>query len=190
MDNTQLATASAQKITIGGLEDLPPSIIPIPYVRLVQPTSKNIETSPGVDALPGTFLFDDTKTSVDSLAFILLRAKHGQVQFERDGEMIITQKIALLCLTGDRKKLFLLSISPTSFSNFGHLVAQLKEKNIQSSWHVVLSATSQKQENEKGKYYVVNFLIEDDVLSEEHQHECAELATAYGMVLEKKQDEQ
>ena len=190
MENNQttssLTADSQNTISIAGLEGLPASIIPIPYVRLVQPTSKNTEVSPGVDAEIGTFLFDDTKTSVAELTFSLLRARHAHVQFERDGEVINTQKILILATVLESEKLFLLSLSPTSFSNFGHLVAQLKEKKAVNVWNYKVIATSEKQENDKGKYYVAKFELKEE-LTKEEQDKLTLLSQKYSPVLDKKE---
>ena len=186
MPDTSLTTPNS--LHIQGLEGLPTSIIPVPYVRLVQPSSKNTEISDGVEAKPGNFLFNDTKQEVESLSFVLLRAKHGQVQFERDGELVTTSKIAILGVT-DNRKLFILSLSPTSFSNFGQLIAQLKEKDITASWLYEILATSEKKENEKGKFYVVKFGIKNK-LEETELAEMEELAKNYTSVPERRESEE
>ena len=182
----ETALTNRSELSIAGLEDLPSSIIPVPFVRLVQPTSTNIEISPGKEAQAGEFLFDDTKTTTQELKFTLLRAKSGTLQFERNNEVVSVQKIALLGITLDNEKLFILNLSPTSFSNFGRLVAQMKEKKVECSWKYSILATSEKQENEKGKYYVVKFFLSDE-LPEEKVHQFEVLAKEYRIVLDRKQ---
>ena len=80
----------------------------------------------------------------------------------------------------------LLSLSPTSFSNFGQLIARLKEKKAINSWNYKVIATSEKQENDKGKYYVAKFQLLEE-LPKEKQDELTILSQKYTPVLDKKE---
>ena len=166
---------------IEGLE-ISASIIPIPLVRLVQGTSQNIETTDGKDAPVGSFYFNDTKESAGKLEFILLKAKQTQATFERDGEMVTVDKMLLLGYLKESDKVFVLSLPATSFSPFGSLVARLKDKKVTKIYEYAIIATSVKTENEKGKYYVVNFEIADKV-SDEKLAEYELLAQKYSQSL-------
>src|SRR5882672_1728676 len=81
-ENTKVAISGG--FNIEGLEDVPSSVIPVPFVRLVQGQSKNIKLENGSEATEGTFYFSDLRRSFERLIFIMLRAKHQIVEFERE----------------------------------------------------------------------------------------------------------
>lgn len=172
-------------IDIRGLEDVPPSVIPVPFVRLVQPTSQKVETKDGKEAQQGYFFFNDTKEAVESFNFALIRAKHGMVEYERDGVKTPTQKLAILGFDLINKKLFILSLSVMSFSNFGSLIAQMKQAKIEKAWSSEIIVKSEKTENEKGKFYIAKFELGSD-LSKVDLKEIEDNYLSFGEVLDRK----
>lgn len=174
-------------IEIHGMEEVPASIIPIPFVRLVQPTSTKIETVDGKEASAGTFYFNDTQRSEETIKVALLKGKHAKVVYERDGEKTPTSKLAILAYELVSGKLFILSLSVMSFSNYGRLMAQMKEKKISSAWEYAVTISSEKQENEKGKYYIAKFELNEE-LDSEIRKELENLYIKYGQVLNKKEE--
>lgn len=157
-------------VDIVGMEEVPAGL-GIPYVRLVQPTTQQTDTHDGKEAQVGTFLFSDTKEAVDKLEFVLLAAKIVPVAFMREGDNgvmaeVKTTKLRLLGMTIAQDKLFTLSLSPTSFGAFGGVISQFKILSVKKSWQFVLSATSRKRENKKGKFYVIDFAIGTEVTGE------------------------
>jgi len=175
-------TSTGMKIE--GLEDIPMAMKPIPWVRLVQPTSKKIELSDNSDAPVGTFYFNDTKSTTPKLEFILLRAKKGTQDFERDGVITPTPKLAILGVTADKLKPFVLSLSVTSFGSFGVLLSQMEELGITKSREYILTLTADKQENEKGKYYIARFNLARKV-DEDKLAELDNLYYQYGTILDR-----
>ena len=174
-------------IKIAGLEEVPASLLPVPYVRLVQPTSTGTTLANGKDeAMPGTFLFNDTQEAVKEITFTMLKAKHGQATFERNGEPVTTPKLAILGMERGSNKLFILPLSVMSFSNFGKLVAKLQADGIQHCWEFAINVTSSKQENQKGKYYIAEFQIGEKLSAAEIKH-MEDKYMDYGGVLEKNQ---
>lgn len=165
-------------IPIEGLQDVSVSLLPVPFVKLVQPTSKNVDLADGkTEASQGTFYFTDLQVAVPELNFVLLRAKQEIVEFDdKDGKKIKVPKIALLCRTMETQKLFIISLSRTGFSPFGKLIAKLKEAKMPASWHVEVKATTERKENDMGKFYVPSF----NIVRNMSQDEIDELATAYG----------
>ena len=159
-----------------------PAIIPIPLVRLVQGTSQNIEIEDGKDAAVGTFHFSDTKTAVEKLEFILLKAKQTKATFERDGEMVTVDKMLLLGYLKESDKVFILSLPATSFSPFGSLIARLKDKKVKKIYEYGVIATSLKTENEKGKFYIINFEL-GNPLNEKEIKDYDSLAQKYSSSL-------
>lgn len=170
-------------IDIQGLEEVPVTLIPIPFVKLVQPTSTKTTLADGKsEAQAGTFFFTDTQVSVNELNFVLLKAKHGNQTYERDGQKVSSPRLMVLGVSRENKKLFILPLSVMSFSNFGKLVAKLKDNNIKSTWRFEITATTEKQENQKGKYYTANFQIGEEL--EEQEYLAMEgLANQYGIAL-------
>lgn len=172
-------------LEIQGLEDVPASIMPIPYLRLVQPSSKKIEVAKGKDAEAGTFYFNDIQASYEIVEFALIKAKHGMQTFERDGEITDQVKLAILGMTLDSSKLFVITLSVMSFTNFGSLVAKMKEAGITKTWENKIIMSSEKQENDKGKYYTARFEL-GEKLSKEQIENLENLHAQYGAVLDRK----
>lgn len=177
----------AEGLDIHGMEEVPTSIIPIPYVRLVQPTSQKIEGADGKDAAAGTFFFNDSLRTVEELKVAIIKGKHAKVQYDPEQPPVI--RVGILAKELETGKIFILSLSYSSFSNFGRLIAQLKEKNTKNVWEYEVSITSEKQENDKGKFYVAKFKV-GEKLSKEEQEEIEILHDKYGAVLEARQKQE
>src|ERR1035437_9787806 len=85
-DNNKLAMPNQFKgVDIEGMEDVPMNLTAVPYVRVIQPSSQNTTLDNGKEAQVGSFLFNDTQKEFSELDFVLLRAKHHIIDFERDG---------------------------------------------------------------------------------------------------------
>lgn len=180
-------------VDIEGLESVPTSMIAVPFVRLVQPSSKKLEMDNGKEAQPGSYLFNDTQKAVDELKFVLLRAKHEWRTVDENGNFVgkdyvgrtkQTQRVSILGITTDTNKLFILSLSITSFSAFGKLIAKFKEMGLDKTYRFQLSLSSEKVENDKGKFYVANFKIGDE-LEPEMLVEMQKKVGEYGLVLDR-----
>jgi hypothetical protein len=179
----------APGIGIEGLEDIPASIMPIPYVRLVQPSSKKIEIGNGKEAESGSYYFNDTQEAFPVLEFAILKAKYGETAFKRDNEIIKGSRIAILAVTLTDFRPFILTLSVMSFTNFGQLVSKLKVKGISKIWEYKIQASSDKQENDKGKYYVAKFEIKDK-LDDETISKLEEKLSLYGGSLDRNQNDE
>lgn len=171
-------------INIEGLQDVPVSVLPVPFVKLVQGTSTKIELEDGKDAPVGTFYFTDLQQAFEQLSFVLLRAKYQIKEFERDGEMVPTKQMLLLGITLDTQKLFILTLSVMSHSNFGRLVSKLKDRKTKHVWEYEVIATSEKMENKKGKFQVVNLQVGRKI-SDEEVEQMAKTYGEYGGVLDR-----
>lgn len=175
-------------INIEGLQDVPASVIPVPFVRLVQGQSKKIDLEDGKEAPEGTFYFNDIKQCFAKLSFIMLRAKHQIVEFEREenGRTVKkpTKQILILGITTDTKKLFILALSVMSFSNFGRLVNMFKTAQISRTWEYEIIASAAKEENDKGKFWTQDYKL-GEKLSSEQIDEMAEVYGEYGGVLDR-----
>ena len=153
---------------IAGLEEVPADILPVPFVKLVQPTSQNVELVDGKEAAVGSYFFTDTKTEIESLEFVILKAKHGEVTFtDKEGKQTAKKALLILGVLPETEKVFILSLSVMSFSGFGKLVAMLKDQKVNAVWERRVIATSHKVENDKGKFYVADFQLGDALTGEE-----------------------
>jgi len=180
-------------MNIKGLESIPASIVAVPYCRIIQPTSKNTTLKNGKEAIAGNFMFNDIQTEVGELKFVLLRAKIDIKRVDEDGNFVnadfvgVTkpkQVLSILGITTDTNKLFILSLSVTSFTSWGKLMAQFKEMQVDSSYRFQISATTEKKENKKGKYYVVSFVVGEE-LDKGALAEMENKASEYGVVLDR-----
>lgn len=193
-----LAPSSGSNMNVIGLEDIPSSLIPVPFYKLVQPGSTKTSMSDGKDAPVGTILMGDSGQAVESLRFLLLRAKRQHREFKGDdGQMQRSTSIGVLGINLDRLTPFMLSISVASFSNFGQLMAQIKENKLVHAWDQAISVTTEKVETEKDtskgrqtvKFWIMKFGLENKELTET-ESSLAEMAfNQYGSSLDRNQED-
>jgi len=168
-DSTDIAQVR-KTMKIVGLEDVPVSIIPLPFYKLVQPGSTNVTMGDGTDAMPGTIFMGDGKTNVTKLHCAMLRVKHNRQVFTdpRTGEERVKFSYNMLGINVENFTPFILSIGLSSISNFGSLIKQIKDLNIKNAWERGITISSEKREEEKEtaegrkkvKYYVMNFSLD------------------------------
>jgi hypothetical protein len=180
---------------IEGLEGIPASMVAVPYCRVIQPTSKKTVLKDGTEATVGSFMFNDIQEEVSELNFVLLRAKAELVRVDANGNYVNQdyegetkqkQIVKLLGITTDTNKLFILTITVTSFSTWGRLMAQFKAIKLDKTYRFVVKATTEKRENKKGKYYIVNFQLGEE-LGKDKVVELSRTAFEYGVVLDRKE---
>lgn len=185
-------------IDIEGLESVSMSMVAVPYVRLIQPTSKKTENDKGKEAMAGNFLFSDTQREVGELNFVLLRAKQQVKAVDENGQFVADdspdrvggkQQLSVLGYDPTDEKLFILSLSVTSFSGFGKLIAKFKSMKLDKTWRFHITGTSTKVENAKGKFYVADFKIGKEIVGEELET-ITKIARDYGVILDKQMTEE
>ena len=164
---------------IAGLEEEDASILPVPFVRVVQGQSKDVLTKSGEEAIEGSFFFNDTKEAFPSLVFVILKSKVVVTEFERDDKIIPTKQRKILGMTIDTKKLFILSLAISSFSNYGRLIAEMKQKKVLAVWDYMVTATTRKTENDKGKFYVIEFALGEAINDQDKQ----EMTLAFELII-------
>ena len=71
-----------------------------------------------------------------------------------------------------------------TIEEFGKLISKLKSLHLDKSYRVEIKATSEKQENLKGKYYIVNFSIGAELTGEKLK-QAEKTAFEYGLVLDR-----
>ena len=172
-------------VGIAGMEDLPASMIALPYVKLVQKSSSKTILTDGKDATPGTYYFTDTQEAVKELNFVILRSKVVTREFVQNEEVRKVTQLISLCIAGDLKKLFILVLPITSFTSWGKLIAKMKNLGIKSAWENIVVAKSEKRENAKGQFFVADLQL-GEKLNKERENEMAEKYGEYGGVLERR----
>ncbi len=169
---------------VEGIDNSAMSLIKVPWLRLIQPTSMKTEDSKGKESMPGTYLMSDSLKNYEELNFVILRAKRSIKEFERDGIKTPSQRLDILGITIPENKLFILSLSVTSFSNWGRLMSQFKDMHLDKSWRFSVRLNSEKVENDKGKFYIADFKLGDE-LEKELITEMQNKALEYGLVLDR-----
>lgn len=178
-------TVQAGALGIQGLEDYDASVLPVPFVRLVQAQSKDVEMANNKEAPAGTFYFNDTRESMETLEFVILKSKPVTVDFERDGQIKKTPLRKILGMTLSDKRVFILTISVASFLNFGRLISLMRLRGVHAVWERSVTAKAVKTENDKGKFYVIEFSL-GEPLKEEEKEEMALAFEEWKLVLDRK----
>ena len=171
---------------IEGLEEVSAASVPLPFCRLVQPTSTKIALSNGKDATTGNFYFNDTLSQEEELHVCILKAKHSEMTFE--GNDYPTKKLGILAVDmNNLQKVFILSLSVMSYGSFGSLIARIRAAEQTKTTlkeargkvrDYVIKIISEKQENEKGKFYIAKFEIVEKV-ADEHKEQINQMYEKY-----------
>lgn len=174
-------------VPIEGMQDLPASMMALPYVKLVQRMTTKAKLTDGEDAKVGTYYFTDTQESVSELELIILRTKVVERDFIDDkGESKHSTQLFSLCIRGDMEKMFILILPVTSFTPFGRLIAKFKEMKLQSAWEHMVKATTEDAQNKRGQAYKIANLQIGRKLTPDEVDKMAELYGEYGGVLERR----
>jgi hypothetical protein len=168
---------------INGLQDVPRSIIPVPFYKLVQPNSTSVFLPDGKRAPDGVFLMCDVRKTVDELEFLILRAKRQTREQKNDtGYLEKVVSLNVLGLNLVNKKPFILSVPITSFSAFGQIFEQLEEQGAVNAWDFSVEATTFEKNEEKtvgGLPKPVNYWVVELELLGQPDAETAKLAQDY-----------
>lgn len=175
VDGSSEVAVVQKTMTIQGLEEVPTNIIPVPFYKLVQPGSTNISLTDGNDAPVGSIFMKDAGTATSNLQFALLRAKRLSREITNEqGEIVKTISMGVLGINLETFSPFILNVPVSSFSNFGVLMKQLKDKKVTRAWEYAITVSSQKVEKQKNtgkgmqtvKYYVLNFQVNEKLEEE------------------------
>ena len=178
---------STSGIGIHGLEEADTATIPLPFARLVQPTSKGVRTADGEEAQVGSFFFSDTNTAMKAPEVIILKGKHGIKTFTdpTSGDPVQKKVLAVLGYMPDTEKVFILTLSVMSFNGFGRFMAQLKEKHAEACFQYKTTISSHLVETDKGKFYVADFNVGEE-LDDDLYVKAADLYAQYQSVVSTK----
>lgn len=185
-----LAMSKDHGLGIQGLEDEDVSILPIPFVRVVQGQSKDVKTKEGKEAPEGSFFFNDTKEFLSELTFCIIKSKVTVTSMDdisNPGKKKDVTQRKVLGMTMDTHKLFVLTLSIGSFGQYGRLVAEMKQNKVAAVWDRIITASTEKVENDKGKFYVVNFALGEPV-NEEDRIEMGLAFEQYHNLFEKQEE--
>ena len=155
-------------VPIGGFQELPVSMLTLPYVVITQ-TLSDVYLADGKTLAPkGEWYFTDTKQTTKEISFITLRAKVITVEVEEGGEKKIKTKLRVLCVNTETSELFIFSLPVSSFNSWGSMMAQLKKMDVKNSFEYSIRATVKPAVNKKGqKYFVGDFVIADKLTKED-----------------------
>lgn len=129
--------------SITGLEDVPRSIIPVPFYKFVHPNTEKAYLPSGKRAENGTFLMPDSREATKELKIIILRAKRAtRTQQQEDGKIEKVVSLRILGININKNRPFILSVPITSFSAFGQVFNTLEELEAKNAWDYPVILTS------------------------------------------------
>lgn len=173
-------------IPIGGFDELPMSMMAVPYVVIVQAGTDVYLADAKTPAPKGVFYMTDLAETRTEIEFVNLRALVREREVERDGVKKIETKIYSLCVNLEDFEPFIFSLPVSSFSNWGKMIAQMKKQSVKNSYEFAVKASISQQINKKGqKFYVANFTLTGE-LEPETLAEMKKKLSEYGGVLDRK----
>lgn len=186
----QLAKPQAT-IGIPGLENIPMSILPIPFVKLVHGTSRNVFLKDGKKANPGTFYHTDTKEVEDEINFALIQSKFQKrmVENQKTGKMELKEFLNILGYDLVSKDLFIISLSALSaWRTFGMLMAQVRKAKLTASWEFYTTLKAVVVTSNGNEFQAPEFQLGERIASEDMQ-KAEKAYQEYGSVLDKTIDD-
>lgn len=170
-----------------GFEDLPGSIIRIPYYRMVHPNSRGTELEDGTRASAGQFI-TDMGEAVDNIRAAIIRTKTDKINQEvkENGVYVTKIKPIIRILAVDTKTLtpFQLNITKGSFYNMGDLVMWFNKKGCRNSFEYPVIISGDYVESGDNPYWAVKFTGENQAFGEEELDIMKEVAMKYASVLD------
>jgi hypothetical protein len=181
-----------------GLEDVPRSIIPVPFYKFVHPQTEKATLPDGKRAANGSFLMPDIRQAVNELRIVILRAKRSvRVQRQEDGRIEKVVSLQILAINLERQKPFILSVPITSFSAFGKIFEELETKGAKNAWDYPVYISSAEVEKPKETaqglrnvtYWVVEAHLEPTPLSDEDKQTAFESYLDFAPKLDREENE-
>ena len=181
-----------RSFNLTGLEDVPRSIIPVPYYKFVQPSTKKAFLPDGSRAEDGTFLMSDVRKAVKELSVIILRAKRATRMVE--GEKVVSLKI--LAINLERQRPFIVSLPVTSFGALGKVFEEMEllASNIWDySIYLEGEVISKNVETDRGiepkTFAVVNATLEPKPLDEKTRQIAKEAYQDFATKLDREEED-
>lgn len=155
-------------VPIGGFEELPVSIMALPYVVIVQAGTDVYLPDNKTPAPKGVFYFTDTQTTKEEILFTPLRALVRDKKVIQDGKEQTRTKLYCLSLDLENFEPFIFVLPITSFTNWGKMVSQMKKMGSKNSYENAITATVGKATNKSNqKFFVSEFIIGDKLVGED-----------------------
>jgi hypothetical protein len=181
-----------------GLEDVPRSIIPVPYYKFVHPQTEKAFLPDGTRAENGSFLMPDIREAVTELRIVVLRAKRAtRVQQQEDGTIEKVVSLQILGINLERQRPFILSVPVTSFGAFGAIFEEMELKKFAAPWdypvYITSSEVKKPKETSRGMenvtYWVVEASLEPKALDEKSKEIAAEMYQDFAAKLDREESE-
>lgn len=169
-----------------GLEDIPISIIPLPFYKLVTANSKNVTMANGKRANAGTF-FTDLNEEVQSVRVAIIRAKRStkEVKSQETGAIKQEPVIRLLAVDTSNMSPFIISISKGSFSNFGRMMNWFVKSQVKHVFDYPVVLGTQFIETGDFPYWAMTFAPEKEAFNKEDLDTMAMVYNQYASVLDR-----
>lgn len=188
----------ARSFSLTGLEDVPRSIIPVPFYKFVHPQTEKAFLPNGQRAENGSFLMPDVRQAVTELRIVILRAKRAKrVQRQEDGTIESVVSLQILGINLDRQRPFILSVPVTSFATFGAIFEELEARNAENAWDYPVYLTSSQVDKPKETsegfqnvtYWVVEAHLEPTALADADKQIAAEAYQDFAEKLDRDESE-
>jgi len=180
----EVAVAVKHSIGVSGFDELPTSIIPLGYYRLVQQNSKGVMLGDDTRAEAGSF-YTDIGEEVKSIRVAILRTKMGKHTVKKDRMDVEEAIIKVLAIDTTTLTPFLMNITKGGFSAVGRLMMEFKKKGITSSYRFPVVISSEFVQTKDYDYYTPAFQIEANKFDEEEMEIMATAFAEYAGVLDK-----
>ena len=178
---------------VRGFEDLPASLIRIPYYRQVHPLSRGTELEDGTKAEAGSFL-TDMQEEKETLRVAIIRAKTDKIRqtVKENGREVIKIKSVVRILAFDTVRYlpFQINVTKGSFSNVGDMMLWFNRKGAKSSYEYPVIIGSEFIETVDNPYFAMKFTCEDKKFSEKELEMITDVAMQYAGVLDKEVEEE
>lgn len=162
-EETALAN-NAGGIGMEGIEGISMSDLPMPYVKLVHPTTKKADLSK-----VGQWLHTGKNEYKESMAIVILFAKHGKITDFND-ETIENDCMKVLAVDlEDLENPFAMTLSGGGWFAFMKLMAAMKQWKISKPWTRVIILGSDRRTSKDGKneYTVPTINMSDPLTAED-----------------------
>lgn len=175
---TNLANQLSSGLGMEGIDGFDVSDLRMPFVKLVHPTSQNIELADGKKAQPGQWYHTTKKEAKDSLSVVFIHSKKVTVENPQNpGEMLDGVRIIALDLD-DLESPIAMQFTKGGYWAYKNLLSTMYSWKVTQPWKriVLLDSKTVETTNEKG---VKNsFLVPTMNLSDELDKKQLEIVTS------------
>lgn len=182
--SSEVVTAVSHSVGVAGFDELPTSIIPLGYYRLVHPNSKGVTLADETRAEAGTY-YTDIGEAVDSVRIAILRTKMGSKVVKNNGVEKIEPIIKMLAIDTKTLSPFLINFPKGCFSSIGRLMLEFKKKGIAQSYRYPVVLASEFIEGREFNYWTSTFSLEAKPFDQEEMEIMATAFAEYAGVLDK-----